>query len=45
MGLTSEQVHWLGGAAFVIVTLLLMAHGTGWLKNRWVPWLLPALLG
>lgn len=44
MELTSEQVRWLGKAAFVVVTLLLLAPETGWLKNRWVFWLLPALL-
>lgn len=44
MELTSEQVHWLGGAAFVIVIGLLLAHHAGALRHRWVPWLLPTLL-
>ena len=44
MGLTSEQVHWLGGACFVLVALLLLAHAVAPARVRWAPWLLPALL-
>ena len=44
MGLTSEQVHWLGGACFVVVALALIAHAAAPTRARWAPWLLPALL-
>lgn len=43
MNLTSEQVHWLGGGAFVIVSLLGLARASGQIRQRWVLWLLPAL--
>jgi hypothetical protein len=44
MGLTSEQVHWIGGAAFTLVALLCVLHETRHIKAAWVPYLLPALM-
>lgn len=44
MELTSEQVHWLGGVAFIVVIGLLIAHHAGAARARWIPWLLPVLL-
>ncbi len=44
MELTSEQVHWIGGAAFVAVALLSLAQAVGLLTTRWISWLLPILL-
>jgi hypothetical protein len=44
VGLTSEQVHWLGGAYFVLVALALITHAVAPTRLRWAPWLLPALL-
>ena len=44
MNLTSEQVHWLGGVAFVVVIGLLIAHHAGLARWRGIPWLLPVLL-
>lgn len=44
MGLTSEQVHWLGGGAFVLVALALIARETGVVRGGGWRWLLPVLL-
>ena len=44
MDLTSEQVHWIGGLAFVLVIGALLAHQAGAWRARWIPWLLPVLL-
>jgi len=44
MELTSEQVHWLGGGAFVAVATLSIGQGLGFWSTRWIPWLLPALM-
>lgn len=44
MGLTSEQVHWLGGTAFVVVALALILYEVGAWRARALPWLLPLLL-
>jgi predicted RND superfamily exporter protein len=44
MGLTSEQVHRLGGVAFTLVALLLLARRTQAIDAAWIDWLLPALL-
>ena len=44
MGLTSEQVHWVGGGAFSMVALLLIAKECGVLRGAWPSWLLPILL-
>lgn len=44
MGLTSEQVHRLGGVAFTLVALLLLARRTQTINAAWIEWLLPALL-
>lgn len=44
MELTSEQVHWLGGVAFVVVVSLLLAYHAGVARWRGIPWLLPVLL-
>lgn len=44
MELTSEQVHWLGGVAFVVVIGLLIAQHAGLARWRGIPWLLPVLL-
>lgn len=43
MGLTSEQVHWFGGACFTVVALLLMAYEWAPVRVPWAPGLLPAL--
>lgn len=43
MDLTSEQVHWIGGAAFVVVSLLMLVRASGLWRWQWIPWLLPAL--
>ena len=34
MDLTSEQVHWLGGGAFIAVITLLIAHRAGLVRKR-----------
>lgn len=44
MELTSAQVHWIGGVAFVIVAGLLIGNQAQYLRARWIPWLLPVLL-
>lgn len=44
MALTSEQVHWLGGTAFIVVSLALILYETGLWRARALPWLLPLLL-
>lgn len=44
MGLTSEQVHWILGAVLIGVTSLLILRDLGWLRGRWLDYLLPALL-
>lgn len=44
MDLTSEQVHWIGGAAFVLVALALIAHESGAWQRPWLRWSLPVLL-
>lgn len=44
MGLTSEHVHWLGGAAFTFVALALIAQQSRIWRRTWPSWLLPALL-
>lgn len=43
MNLSSEQVHWLGGLAFIVVSLLGLAQAGGQLPGRWVSWLIAAL--
>ncbi len=43
MDLTSEQVHWIGGVAFVTISLLMLARASGHWRWRWIPWLVPAL--
>lgn len=44
MGLTSEEVHWIGWACFALVALALMVHAVAPKRMPWAPWLLPALL-
>ena len=44
MGLTSEQVHHLGGAAFTLVAGLLLLWHLGLLRASWLPFALPGLL-
>ena len=44
MDLTSEQVHRIGGAVIVVVVVLVLTHGTGVLRLRWIPYLVPLLL-
>ena len=44
MNLTSEQVHWIGGAAFTIVALLLILYETRLVRASWLPYVLPLLL-
>lgn len=44
MGLTSEQVHWIGGAAFAFVAVALLGHLIAPERLPWAPALLPALL-
>jgi hypothetical protein len=44
MNLSSEQVHWIGGAAFTTVAVLLFLFHGGVLRIPWVPYLLPLLL-
>lgn len=43
MDLTSEQVHWIGGVAFVTVSLLMLVRASSLWRWQWIPWLLPAL--
>ncbi len=45
MGLTSEQVHWIFGAALVIGALLLLMRALGRVAGRWVDFVVPGLLG
>jgi len=45
MGLTSEQVHWIFGAALVMGALLLLLRALGRLEGRWVDFVVPGLLG
>ena len=45
MGLTSEQVHWIFGAALVIGALLLLMRALGRVAGRWVDFIMPGLLG
>ena len=45
MGLTSEQVHWIFGAALVTGALLLLLRASGRLAGRWVDFVVPGLLG
>lgn len=44
MNLTSEQVHHYGGAAFVVVSLLLLLAELGLVQWPWLAYLLPLLL-
>ena len=44
MGLTSEQVHHLGGAAFTLVASLLLLWHLRFLRASWVPFVMPGLL-
>lgn len=44
MKLTSEQVHHYGGAAIVLVSLLLLLFQLGLVQWAWLPYLLPLLL-
>jgi hypothetical protein len=44
MSLSSEQVHWLGGAAVLVVAIALLLHDLGVLSARGWTWLLPVLL-
>jgi hypothetical protein len=41
MNLTSEHVHWLGGAAVVIVATALLLREAAILSAAWIAWLLP----
>jgi hypothetical protein len=44
MNLSSEQVHWLGGVAVLIVAIGLLLHDLGVLSARGWRWLLPVFL-
>lgn len=43
MGLSSEQVHWFGGACFTLVALLQLVHGLVPDRIAWAPRLVPLL--
>lgn len=43
MALSTEQVHWMGGAAFTVTALLLLSRRTAVLAWRWLDFLLPLL--
>jgi hypothetical protein len=44
MNLTSQQVHWMFGAAIVAAALLLILREAEWLKGRWMDLATPAIL-
>jgi hypothetical protein len=44
MSLSSEQVHWIGGAATVVVAVSLLLREAGIVSNRRLDWLLPVFL-
>lgn len=42
MGLTSEQVHWIFGAALMLIGALLLCRACGRLNSRWLDFVIPA---
>lgn len=45
MGLTSEQVHWIFGAALAAGATILILRAMGRISGQWVDFLVPTLLG